>query len=526
VAWIAERKDVLSTFFWMLTMLTYVRYVDSPGSVRYVLVLSSFALGLMAKPMLVTLPFVLLLLDYWPLQRVRIRGPKEVYKSQSQAPNNTADQKAVFFRLIWEKAPLFFLAAASSIVTFLAQQSGGSVRSLDVLPIGTRLANAVVAYIGYIGKMIWPSKLAVFYPHVGMPPTWHIAGAGFLLACISVFFTRAAQRSPYAVAGWLWYLGTLVPVIGFVQVASLSMADRYTYVPLIGLFIIIGWGFDEVVARWRYRKIVSGTCIGALLLALIICSRMQVRQWRNSTSLFQHTVDVTTKNYYPQYILGKALARQGKLDEAISNYSKALQMAPSYAEVYFSLGLALAEQGKLQEAISNYAKATHIKPNYAEAHNSLGYALARQGKLDEAISHYSEAVKIKSDYASAHNNLGIALAEQGKLEEAISSYSRAVRTRPKFSEAYNNLGVALARQGKLDEAIGHFSEAVRIKPSYAEAHNNLGVALARQGKLDEAIGHFSEAVRINPNYAQASNNLRLLREAQKPETVRSTPKGE
>ena len=492
VVWVAERKDVLSTLFWMLTMLTYVLYVECTGYVRYVLVLLSFAAGLMAKPMLVTLPFVLLLLDYWPLQRVRMKGSNEVDKRQSHAPRNNTDQKAVVFRLIWEKAPLFLLAAASSIVTFVAQQSGGSVRSLDVLPIQIRLANAVVSYIAYIGKMIWPSKLAVFYPHAGMPPIWHIGGAGLLLACISVLVTRAAQRSPYAVVGWLWYLGTLVPVIGLVQVASLSMADRYTYVPLIGLFIVIAWGFDEIVARWRYRRIVSSTCIGVLLLTLITCSRMQVRHWRDSRSLFQHTVDVTTDNYYPQYILGKALARQGKLDEAISNYSKALQRAPSYAEVYFSLGIALAEQGKLAEAISNYSKALHIKPNYAEAHNSLGFALARQGKLQEAISHYSEAVGIKPDYASAHNNLGIALAEQGKLAEAISNYSKAVRTRP----------------------------------TYAEAHNNLGVALARQGNIDEAIGHFSEAVRIKPDYSQASNNLRFLRDARKPETVTSTPTGQ
>jgi Flp pilus assembly protein TadD len=526
VAWVAERKDILSTLFWMLTMLTYVLYVECPGYVRYSLVLLSFTLGLMAKPMLVTLPFVLLLLDYWPLQRVRMKGSKEGDKPQSYTPNNNPDQKRILFRLIGEKAPFFLLAAASSVVTFLAQQSGGSVRSLDVLPIQIRVANAVISYIAYIGKMIWPSKLAVFYPHTGMPPTWQIAVATLLLACISVLVTWIARRSPYALVGWLWYLGTLVPVIGLVQVASLSMADRYTYVPLIGLFIIIGWSFHEVVARRPYRRVVSGTSIGALLVALIICSRMQVRHWRNSVSLFQHTVDVTTDNYYPQYILGKALARQGKLDEAISNYAKALQMAPSYAEVYFSLGVALAEQGKLEEAISNYAKALHIKPNYAESLNSLGFALARQGRFQEAISRYSEALRIRPDYASAHNNLGIALAEQGRLEEAISNYSNAIRTRPTFAEAHNNLGVALARQGNLDEAIGHFSKAVRIQSDYAEAHNNLGVALARQGKSDKAFGHFSEAVRIKPDYSQASNNLRILREARKSETGISTPVGQ
>jgi hypothetical protein len=251
VAWIAERKDVLSTLFWVLTMLTYVRYVERPGLVRYVLVLLSFALGLMAKPMLVTLPFVLLLLDYWPLQRVRMGQSRAGDMPRINRSETIGDQKVVVFRLIWEKAPFFLLAAASGTVTFLAQQSGGSVRSLDLLPIQIRLANALVAYIAYIGKMIWPFKLAVFYPHAGMPPAWHVVGAGLLLACVSVMVIRAAQRSPYAIAGWLWYLGTLVPVIGLVQVASLSMADRYTYVPLIGLFMSL----------WQ-RGATGGSCPG------------------------------------------------------------------------------------------------------------------------------------------------------------------------------------------------------------------------------------------------------------------------
>lgn len=442
VAWVAERKDVLSTFFWLLTMWTYVRYVECPRVSRYFLILLSFAFGLMSKPMLVTLPFVLLLLDYWPLDRVQMGRSTDVGMPQTHKSKTTGDQKAIVFRLVWEKTPLFALSAASSVVTAFSQHSAGATWSWDVLPLKIRIANALFSYVRYVEKMIWPQGLAVLYPYpADVFATWKVAGAAFLLVCILVLSVRAARGYPYLAVGWLWYLGTLVPVIGLVQVGPQSMADRYTYVPLIGLFIIIGWGFDEVVARWRYRRIASGAFIGVLLLALIICSRMQVRYWRNSASLFQHAIDVTTNNYYAQHSLGKALARQGKLDEAIVHYSKALQIRPDYAEAYFCLGAALEEQRKFQEAISSYSKALQIRPNYAPAHNNLGILLGRKGNLEEAIGHFLKVLEARPDYAEAHNNLGITLARQGKLDEAIRHLSEAVRIKPDYAEASNNLRV-------------------------------------------------------------------------------------
>jgi tetratricopeptide (TPR) repeat protein len=542
VAWVAERKDVLSTFFWMLTMWTYVRYVEYPKLSRYLLVLLSLALGLMSKPMLVTLPFVLLLIDYWPLGRFWGERPGDVIISENHKPKDRSQQWSDPFRLVREKVPLFALSAASSVVTGFSQHSGGATSSLDVLPLKIRIGNALVSYVAYAGKMIWPKGLAVIYPYpAGEFTAWKVAGATILLICISALAIRAARRRPYLAVGWLWYLGTLVPVIGLVQVGSQSMADRYTYVPLIGLFIIIAWGVADLLAGWRYRRIVLATSAGALLLAFMVCTSLQVSYWRDSFVLFGHAIEVTANNPVAHYNLGHAMAKQGNLNEAIGHYSKALQgdpnlkqahnnlgvalykqgkvdeaithfnealrIAPDYAEAHYSLGMTLAEEGKLQEAISYYSRALQARPNYAEVYNDLGVALARQGKLDEAISHHSKALQIRPDYPEAYNDLGIALARQGKSDEAISYYSRALQIKPDHAEAHNNLAFELARQGNLRVAISHYFEAVKIKPDYASAHNNLANALAEQGKLEEAVSHYLRAVQIRPSFAEAYNNL-------------------
>ena len=290
VAWVSERKDVLSTFFWMLTKWSYIWYVEHPVVRRYILVVLFFALGLMSKPMLVTLPFVLLLLDFYPLNRFQFQ--------QSDGSAN-AQQKSIALRLILEKTPLFVLVAMSSAITFYAQKHGGAVASLKVIPLKARVANALVSYANYIGKMVYPSKLTVLYPHPGMLPWWKIAGACFLLVSISFLAIRVVKQSPYFAMGWLWYLGTLVPVIGLVQVGSQSMADRYTYVPLIGIFIIIAWGIPELVAQWRYRKIWLATLATVILTILMAMTWKQVGYWKNSITLFEHTLKVTTNNALP-----------------------------------------------------------------------------------------------------------------------------------------------------------------------------------------------------------------------------------
>jgi len=373
VAWVTERKDVLSTFFWMLTMWFYIQYAAQPRLYKYFLALFAFTLGLMAKPMLVTLPFVLLLLDYWPLGRFQPGQFKDHNGSEIEKSMNSNKLPPLASRLLLEKLPFFVLAAAASLIAFLTQQSWGAAASVEVLPARIRIANGLVAYIGYMRKMIWPQDLAVFYPHPGNTlPIWQAAGAGLLLLLISVLALRARRRHPYLPVGWLWYLGTMVPVIGLVQVGKQSMADRFTYIPLIGLFIIIAWTVPCLLAKWRYQRIVLFTSAALVLVALMIVTRLQVRHWRNSITLFEHTLAVTTDNQVIHNNLGKALIRKGEIDKARFHYSRALQLQPNSAKAHTNLGNILEQQGKLQEAMHHYYSAVQLDPKLAEAHFNLG----------------------------------------------------------------------------------------------------------------------------------------------------------
>ena len=482
VAWVAERKDVLSTLFWMLTLWAYLAYTQRPGVRRYLLILLLFALGLMAKPMLVTLPSVLLLLDYWPLKRIELGQSADGLPAASQ-PSTIAEKSGVqAFRLILEKTPLFVLAAVSSVVTFIVQKSGGAVAALAVYPIKIRVANALVSYVSYMIKMIWPQNLAIFYPHPGHSlPMWQAVAAGLLLLLISIAVIRAGRRQPYLAVGWFWYLGTLVPVIGLVQVGAQAMADRYTYIPLIGLFIMVVWGVPELLARYHFQRTVLATLAIILLVTFTLVSKRQVRHWQNSLTLFQHAAEVTDDNYVAHDSLGNALAQQGMLDQAIIHYRESLR----------------------------------IKPNLVNTHNNLGVALLQQGEINRAMEQYYQALRLKPDSAETHNNLGVALFTVGELDQAIHHYLRAIKLDPSFGKAHNNLGNALARKGKLDEAISHYSRALELKLNYPEAHNNLGVALAQQGKMDEAIVQFDQALQLKPDYAQARANLVYARELKK-----------
>ena len=408
VAWVAERKDVLSTFFWMLTMWSYVRYVERPGVKRYLLIVFFFILGLMAKPMLVTLPFVFLLLDYWPLDRFQF--------GQSDIGRNSL-QRSIGLRLALEKIPFFVLAAASSSLTFIVQEIGGAVAPLGGFSVNLRIANALVSYVSYMGKMIWPQNLAVFYPHPVLLPWWKVAGAGLLLISISLFVIRVWRRRPYLVVGWLWYLGTLVPVIGLVQIGRQAMADRYTYIPLIGISIIIAWGVPELLVKWRYKEIGLAAIAAVVFSVLMAITYIQVRYWANSITLFEHALEVTFNNYVAHDNLGSALYRKGRLDEAVGHYTEALRINPDYLEPHNNLGAALFRKGKIDEAICYFTRALRIKPDIAETHNNLGAALFQKGKIDEAIAHFQEALRIRPDYANAHNNLNSALAAKDRFDD-------------------------------------------------------------------------------------------------------------
>jgi protein O-mannosyl-transferase len=503
VAWVAERKDVLSTFFWMLTLWAYVRYTERPGHNRYLMVLCFFALGLLSKAMLVTLPCVMLLLDYWPLRRMQIGTPDRRDPSSFQKSQNANDQKWSLYRLVMEKIPFFALAAGSSLVTFLAQKSWGAVASFEWLPLEARLGNALVSYVSYISKMIWPHPLALLYPHPGMLPMWQVVGAGLLLLGISFGVIRVARQYPYLIVGWLWYLGTLVPVIGLVQVGLQAMADRYTYVPLTGLFIMLAWGIPDILAGWRNQKTALGILASLWFVLLMGVTHLQILKWHDSITLFTHTLNVTTHNYLIHNMLGNALARQGKMQEAIAHYNQALQIKPDYAKAHNNLGVTLAGQAKMQEAIAHYNEALRINPNNVEVHINLAVALAAQGKVPEAIGHYTEALRIKPDFAEAHNNLGFALAGQGKMQEAMAHYNEAIRIKPDDAKAHLNLGNALAGQGKMQEAMAHYTEAIRIKPDLAQAHFSLGVAYFMIGNRGKALEEYKILKMINPDLANA-----------------------
>jgi tetratricopeptide (TPR) repeat protein len=509
VAWIAERKDVLSTLFWMLAVWAYVGYQQRRTWFRYGLVAASLALGLMAKPMLVTVPFTFLLLDVWPLGRA--------WPGTGRPRPSLPDAVRQWTPLLREKVPLFALAAASSVVTFIVQRQGGAVGDFVTFPFAGRVANALVSYVAYIGKMIWPSRLMVFYPYPRSVPVWAALVALVALvalAGVSVLVVRLAPRRPYLGVGWFWYLGTLLPTVGIVQVGAQALADRYTYVPVIGLFIIVAWGVPDLLARWRLPRMALGVAAAAAILACALTARAQVTVWSSSQALWQHALDLDADNHRAHDALGLIAAERGHTREAMAHFSEAIRLAPGAPDPYNDLGLMLAKQGRFDEAVAQYQFALQLKPRFAEAHNNFGMALASQGKLDEAIVHYTEALRLDPDVAAFHNNFGQALAARGKVADAIAEYDEALRIKPRYFEVHGNLGLALASQGRIAEAIAHYEEALRIKSASADTHANLGLALAAQGKLDDAMGHYREALRLDPRRADVHDNLGFALAAQ------------
>ncbi len=500
VAWVAERKDVLSAFFWLLTMWSYVRYTRRPGIGRYLPVVLFFALGLMSKPMVVTLPFVLLLLDIWPLGRLRREGVR-----------------GQWFRLVWEKIPLLLLSGASSVVTFFVQRGGGAVSSLDAIPLDARAANALLSYISYLVKTIWPYKLAVFYPYPRAVSLVQGLMAGVLLVVISYLVIRAIKRHPYLAVGWLWYLGTLVPVIGLVQVGSQSMADRYTYLPLVGIFVMISWGIPAFFSRWRLPRCGLAVAGSSVLAVLMAVTWVQAGYWKDNISLFRHALDVTTANSLAHNNLGTALHERGDTQQAAAQYREALRIRPAYPEALVNLGNALALQGKKEEAIDRYREALRIKPVYPEALINLGTALAEQGDAKQAIAQYREALRLKPDMAVAHHNLAFVLDKRGELAEAVREYAEAVRIDPGYAQAHFRLGGGLLRQGRHEEAVGHYAAARRLDAHYAPvASYNIACAYALQGKKEEAVGALRRAVE------EGYDNWDLIRTDPELENIRNT----
>jgi len=501
VAWVAERKDVLSGFFGLLALIFYSRYArkrltvasrepkariapaldPQPATLDYMLTLFFLTLGLLSKPMLVTWPFVMLLLDYWPLERFHPRSA---------------------WRLVMEKVPFFVLTAVVSFVTFVVQKQGDSVTGVGVLPLGARSGNALVSYCRYLGKMIWPTDLAVFYPHPGYWPLGQVLLMGVFLCGISALLFVKRGRYPFLLMGWLWFVGTLAPVIGLVQVGDQSMADRYTYIPSLGVLILTIWGAYELTRRWRYHKIALAVAGSTAIILCLALTRQQLGYWKDSETLFRHTLEVTENNLIVHNNLGVALVKKGQIDEAINQYQDAIRLKPDYADAHNNLGVALVKKGQIDEAISQYQDAIRLKPDYAEAHNNLGYLLRNQGHIEEAMEHYHKALQINPNYPDALNNLGVALADQGRFDEAIENYHKVLQIEPTHFPTLNNLGVALADRGRFDKAIENYYMALQINPNSSDVLNNLGLALAAKGRFDEAIENFHKAIRVNPNRSE------------------------
>jgi protein O-mannosyl-transferase len=522
VAWVAERKDVLSTLFFLLTLWTYAGYARrsvisgqwsvasseasaAPGVddrqpatdhgragrptafVFYLASLGCFALGLMSKPMLVTLPFVLLLLDFWPLQRL---------------------QRSTLPRLVIEKAPFLALSTASSVITFVIQRGAGAVSSLEALPLGFRVFNALVSYVRYVLKMVCPARLAVFYPAPAEWPAVWIGAAALALAGVSVLAIRWARRAPWFAFGWLWYLGTLVPVIGIVQVGQQAMADRYSYIPLIGLFVAVAWAGGEAAARWPGTKVWLAAGAAAGIAACALLTWKQTGYWRNSASLFAHALAVTRDNAVAHNNLGVVSLEEGKLAAAERHFAEAVRLKPNYPEGLGNLGLCREKQGRLVEAERLFRRSLTVQPT-APGHYNLANLLSQQGKLAEAQAHYEAALRLKPEFVAAWYNLGLLQIKQGRPTEAARNFEAALGLNPAHAESHLSLGVLLVGQDKPNEAIAHFREAVRAAPDNADAHFNLAFALNGKGDYAGAAAEFARVCRLHPEDVEARASLAL-----------------
>ena len=503
VAWVSERKDVLATFFFMLTIGAYVHYARDPNSLgRYLMVAGLFVLGLLCKPTAVALPFGLLLLDYWPLNRFTPPTPTRA----TAPPIPQADYFGIPKRLILEKVPLVVLAAVACVVTYFAE--GEVVMSIAKIPVPTRIGNVLLSYVVYLRQMVWPAGLAAFYPYPQKsPPLWEIGLAFLLLAGISGGVLAFWRKRPWLLAGWFWYLGMMVPVIGIVQLGVFAHADRNTYLPQIGLYVLLAWAVADWSAGWKHRRMVLGGLMMVVIGALTVCARIQTSYWRDSESLWARALACAPANILACRNLGAALVEHGKLDEAVTLYKRALEIKLDSAETHDSLGDALDKKGELNEAMEQYRIALAINPAYADAHYNLGNALVKCGNLEEAVAHYRKVLEINPDYLDARMNLGLALAKSGQMAEAIAQYQKTLEINPRYAKAHCNLGDALLQQGHADEAVACFQRALEIQPDYAKAHYDLANVFFDQGHLDQAIAHYQKALEADPALVEAHFNL-------------------
>ena len=500
VVWVAERKDVLSTFFALLALLAYASYARNPSVKRYIPVAALFALGLMAKPMLVTLPLLMLMLDCWPLGRFARAGKAK-------------------WSLVWEKAPLFALSAGSCAATFLAQNSGGAVASLAYRSMGVRAENAAVSYVAYLAKMVWPSGLSFFYPHPGTSlPTYEWMGAVVALVAATWFALRVTGARPYVIVGWLWYLVTLVPVIGLVQVGQQAMADRYTYIPSIGILIIVAWGVPEALAGFghnvpKHRVAAVAVLGGVVVAALTVCTYIQIGYWRNTRTLCLHALAVTRNNAVAHSTWAAELARKGADEEAMRQYSAALEISPGDALSHINLGYLLQKRGQFREAAEHYGHGLGDRAFGETANMNLGGILLRHGRVEDAIPCFVRATQINPKNALAHYRLAYSLCDRDRFAEGIEEYRKALRLKPSLQDAANDLAWVLATHG--DPSIRNGAEAVRLAESACRGRGG-----RNPGHVDTLAAAYAEVGRFSDAVAAARKALKLAVAAKQPDVAR------
>jgi protein O-mannosyl-transferase len=509
VAWAAERKDVLCAFFWLLTMIAYVKYVKKPGALFYLLALVLFACALMAKPMAVTLPFALLLLDFWPLNRFQTENffGKPALSAIDEIPSAAPR----FFKrgivLTFEKLPFFALTLADCWVTFAAQKAGQAMWSTKALPFSYRAANAIWTYLRYISKTFWPVDLSIIYPYKSHLPEGIVIVAGILLVTWSVLFFLYRNRFPYLIVGWLWFLGILVPTIGLVQVGSQSMADRYMYLPSIGLFILIVWSVKDIIERkpeWKKTFLIIGM---TALAACLAATSIQLNYWRNSISLFSHAVQVTSDNNVAYFCLGKACDEIGDEADALTFYSHSVQISKDYYPAQFEFGKALLMAGKYNEAVQHFNQALELTGPDASLEYNIGTAFLNADQIADAVEHLKTSLRENSDSAAAQANLGSALMIQHQFNQAASHFAKAIQLEPKDVRNYYSLGTVLLAVTNFDNAVAQFNKALQLKPDFPAARESLAQVFIQTGQTSKAIAQYRKILQLNPDDFAALNDL-------------------
>jgi len=486
VAWVTERKDVLSMFFALCAMAAYVLYAHGPRVWKYLAVAALLELALLSKSTIVTLPAIFLLMDFWPLRRVRLDA------------GDTRPLKRSVKTLLLEKIPLLMLSVGACVGTMLTQMAGGTVGTLAKYPLQSRICNALVCYVIYLKKMVIPTNLAVFYPNHQDKTLWMAALAFIALGAITGLVLLRRDRSPWLAVGWLWFCGAMVPMIGLVQSGGQSMADRFTYLPMIGIVIAAAWSVPQWMFETARGRAMLGSATVAVLIAMSLGTRQQISYWQNSETLMSHAIAVTSGNHVAHNNLGFELARQGRMAEAKTQYLAALEANPGFSVAHNGLGTILARQGDRAGAIAQYSIAVKLNPENEVAHRNLGVQLAAAGRIDDAIAQYAICVRIKAEDAAAQSLLGMTLAQQNRLAEAEPHFRAAVDDDPNDAQLAVNLGHLLVEMKRPAEALPVLRQALALDPKSGEAHYHTGAALAQLGDASGAAAEFGAVLKLQP----------------------------